>query len=147
MKKIFVFLLSLFCVLSVFGQPIIGRSGPANTVQDARWAAQYNAFLPRYLDTTAANVSRGIDSCGAIIYTYTGALWYRECSPKRWVQVGTGSSSDAWLLEGNAVADGDFLGSTNNRSLDFKTNSNLVATLDSNGRFGIGTQAPTRIFS
>lgn len=70
-----------------FSQVIVNRSGASNTVSDARLQAQYNLFTPRYTDTTAANVQKGVDSCGAIIYTRTPqAKWTRFCNPKRWVR-------------------------------------------------------------
>jgi hypothetical protein len=56
--------------------------------------ASKNLFAPRYADTTAANADKGIDSCGALIFTYdVNNYWLRKCSPKRWEQVGTGSGS------------------------------------------------------
>jgi hypothetical protein len=83
-------LLTLSLILSSFfcaAQPIVHRSNPANTVSDARWQAQYNLFAPRFADTTAANVQKGIDSCGAMIYTYDiNSFWFRQCSPKKWIQ-------------------------------------------------------------
>ena len=107
MKKIPLFILFLFMVGKVFSQPIVNRAGPANTVQDARWAAQYNMFTPRYFDTTAANLNLGIDSCGALIYTYTGnAIWFRQCSPKAWIQVAAGGVSPTgnfWAFGGNTI--------------------------------------------
>src|SRR5690349_7494792 len=98
MKKLIIILSFLFCAVVSIAQgpvsnaPIVNRSGPANTVQDARSAAQYNFFIPRYADTTAANLNKGIDSSGAIIYTYdVKKFWYRSNSPKEWVLVGQGA--------------------------------------------------------
>lgn len=55
----------------------------------------------------------------------------------------TGTGGAAWLASGNQPnAATDFLGSTTNVSLRFRTNNTQVAILDSNGRFGIGTNAP-----
>src|SRR5690242_843607 len=87
MKKIVVSLLVLFTMVSCFAQPITRRAMDVNTVSDARLQAQYNLFLPRYADTTAANLSKGIDSCGAAIFTYdNNTQWIRACNPKRWVK-------------------------------------------------------------
>lgn len=92
MKKIFLIILVL-SVGRLFGQSIVPRTNPSFTVSDARFQAQLNAFIPRYIDTTAANVQKGIDSCGAIIFTYSAnAYWYRACSPKHWVLVGAPTS-------------------------------------------------------
>ena len=109
MKKLIIALsLILICSIS-FGQAIIQRSGVGNTVQDARLSAQYNFFVPRYADTTAALAgnAEGIDSCGAIIFTYdVMGLWFRSCSGgKSWVMIdpsGIPSTGNSWLISGNA---------------------------------------------
>lgn len=159
MKKLILSICLSLCFLWGASQPFVTRSGPANTVQDSRWAALYNAFLPRYLDTTAANLALGVDTSGAIIYTYTGkTLWYRQHSPKAWVQAGSGGGGvtqsvitdtlqNYWRLTGNNVTDGKFLGSVNNRSVLFHTNNTFAAVIDSNQRLGLGTRLPTRTFS
>lgn len=88
MKKLSI-LLSLFIVFnSCFSQPIVNRAGAANTVQDARWKALYNAVAPIYNDTVTANIQKGVDSCAAIIQTRSPrAFWRRECYPsKHWVR-------------------------------------------------------------
>jgi hypothetical protein len=87
MKRIVVSLLVLFTTFSAFAQPITRRAMDVNTVSDARLQAEKNFFLPRYADTTAANLSKGIDSCGASIFTYdNNTQWLRACNPKRWVK-------------------------------------------------------------
>lgn len=112
MKKI-IFLISL--ILAAFisiGQPVVNRSGPANTVSDARWKAQYNLVVPVYPDTATANltVNIGIDSCYAVIATRdSNYLWYRQCSPKKWVKLGSGGSSaggvNIYNSDGSLTAD------------------------------------------
>jgi hypothetical protein len=52
MRKIILICFALVIGLIAFGQPIVNRAGASNTVSDARWQAQLNAFLPRYNDTT-----------------------------------------------------------------------------------------------
>ena len=92
MKKIFIIISLLLIALVSFSQSIVPRTNSSYTVQDSRFAAQYNLLVPRYADTTAANIQIGIDTCGAIIFTYDSmSLWVRECSPKHWVIVGSGS--------------------------------------------------------
>ena len=145
MKKLICIILGLFLFTCSYGQAIINRSGPANTVQDARWMSQYNAFLPRYNDTTAANLQKGIDSCGAIIFTYDiAALWFRSCSngSKQWVQILPAGSptpgGQAWVNPGNsnlftdASLNGGF-GTLGNNGIYFKTNGINRAYLDRNG--------------
>ena len=145
MKKLICIILGLFLFTCSYGQAIINRSGPANTVQDARWMSQYNAFLPRYNDTTAANLQKGIDSCGAIIFTYDiAALWFRSCSngSKQWVQILPAGSptpgGQAWINPGNsnlftdASLNGGF-GTLGNNGVYFKTNGITRLYLDRNG--------------
>ncbi len=86
MKRLIYILLLLISVQS-FSQRIVQRSTQANTVADSRLMAQLNFFIPRYEDTTAANVpgAMGLDTCGQVIFTYNdNAFWFRACSPRRW---------------------------------------------------------------
>lgn len=124
MKRLIIILCLLISITGI-SQSVITRATPGNTVSDARWQALYNAYLPRYIDTSAANVPfspppggvntgpLGIDSCGAIIFTYdVNNFWARACNPKRWVRV----SADQILPDG-VYAGGD-VGYTGN-GLDF----------------------------
>lgn len=91
MNRIIVFLLCFFMCYGAISQPISYRASDVITVSDGRLQAQYNLFIPRYTDTTAANLKKGIDSCGSIIFTYSGnRLWKRSCSPKKWDEIGSG---------------------------------------------------------
>lgn len=88
MKKILITLFLIVATLFGYSQTIVNRAQPGYTVSDARLQAQFNLYGPRYNDTTAANVQIGIDSCGALIYTRSPqAIWYRQCSPKRWIMM------------------------------------------------------------
>jgi hypothetical protein len=91
MKKVII-LISL-CVLSiiVFSQPIVQRAGNSTTVQDANLFTQNSFRLPVFADTTAATIS--LDSCGKACYIRNNGLWYRECSPKRWIQLSSTSGA------------------------------------------------------
>ena len=141
MKKILLILLVCFSYVAGSSQAIIQRGTSAVTVQDDRWKARLNAFLPAYTDTSAANLQKGIDSCGAIIFTYNYGLWYRACSPKRWVQVIPGSSptSDSlyWRIGGNNLSalssDRPHMGSTDSSDVNFITNNQIRITIPSNG--------------
>lgn len=89
MNKLFIIVFFLVLSIGCFSQPIKERTNSSFTVADQRFQATLNMFTPRYSDTTSANSSIGIDSCGALIFTYnTMALWVRKCSPKRWEQAG-----------------------------------------------------------
>jgi hypothetical protein len=105
MKKLLTILFTFLCFASQ-AQKIIARAGVANTVQDERLAAKKNIILPRYNDTTQANATLGLDSCGAAIYTRDdNKIWYRQCSPKKWVEVlgAAGGGNNCGLNSGGLV--------------------------------------------
>lgn len=52
------------------------------------------------------------------------------------------SSSNSWSLIGNISGGTDFIGTTNNTPLRFRTNNSLGMVLDSTGNVGIGTMNP-----
>jgi hypothetical protein len=94
MNKVILFFVFLFVCFSAISQPISYRASDVITVSDGRLQAQYNLFIPRYTDTTAANLKKGIDSCGAIIYTYEGnKIWKRSCNPKKWEELSSSGGS------------------------------------------------------
>ena len=92
MKKILFILTILFASVTCFSQSIVPRANSSYTVQDSRFSAALNLFVPRYADTTAANLAKGIDSLAAIIYTYdVQSFWGRSYSSgKKWVALGSG---------------------------------------------------------
>ncbi len=146
MKKV---LLSIFIIVicfNSFGQAIINRSGVANTVADQRLQATLNLFIPRYADTTAAlsGTNEGIDSCGAIIFTYdVMAVWFRSCynGSKQWIQIlpaGSPSGQRSWLDGGNfsVLADGAgnaVWGALSNNGIKMTTNNTTRVLLDKAG--------------
>ncbi len=133
MKKLLLLILICVCACTSYSQSVQQRSAPAITVQDARWMGQYNLFAPRFADTTAANIQKGVDSCGALIFTYDwNGYWYRACNPKHWVQIfpgGTPSTDTlAWKTSGNSWGSG----------------SPYLGTITANG-IRIGTSNVTRL--
>ena len=64
-------------------------------------------------------------------------------SAPSWETPSGGSGGSGWGLAGDSIATTDFLGSTNLRSLRFRTNNVQRAILDSTGRFGINIDIPT----
>lgn len=90
MKKLLLFL-NILVSLSCFSQPVTQRASPSLTTADGRLMVNLNFYLPRYLDTTAANLQKGVDTCGAIIFTYPGnKIWKRSCNPKKWENITNG---------------------------------------------------------
>lgn len=83
----------LLLTATCFSQSLVNRSNNTYTVQDSRFSAQLNFFVPRYADTTSANIQKGIDSLGAVIFTYDSmALWVRTMvfGSKQWKIIGSG---------------------------------------------------------
>jgi hypothetical protein len=61
-----------------------------------------------------------------------------------WTSIGAiGGGGASWLLTGNNANATDFLGTTNNEDLRFKTNNIQRGILTTNGFLGIGTASPT----
>ena len=72
----------------------------------------------------------GVDTTNNKLYFYSGGSW-RE------------AGSSGWSLSGNSINAGtDFIGTTNNTSMRFRTNNTVRMVLDSNGNVGIGTSTP-----
>jgi hypothetical protein len=94
MKKLFLILSIIILYINGFGQSVVQRANSTITVNDPRGMNSLNLFIPRYSDTTAANVQKGIDSLGAIIYTYdVQSYWGRTIasgSTKKWSSLGSG---------------------------------------------------------
>ena len=91
-----VIILLFFFSFEGIAQPISYRSNNQITVFDYNLFTGSSFRVPVYKDTIAANAAYTLDSCGKIIFTYTGnILWYRACNPKRWLQVGSGSITRA----------------------------------------------------
>jgi hypothetical protein len=106
MKTFIVYILLSIVSFDSFSQPFINRSTLSNTNIDGRLGALKNFILPRYKDTTEANLTSsnitlnnlGLDSCAAIIYTRSdNKIWKRTCppGPKAWVEVGGGTVTGA----------------------------------------------------
>lgn len=72
MKKIL--LATTFTLLAVisFAQSVVNRTTGTNTVADSRIIIPLNLFIPRYLDSNAATAAKGIDTLGALVFTYIG---------------------------------------------------------------------------
>jgi len=116
MNKVFVILLAFIVMcLNCFSQTLTPPNTPGVTgrstlpVEDRYLFVRQHFGLPRYSDTTQANIYNGLqDTCGAVIFTYDAkALWFRSCSPKKWIQIlpsGSPTGLLAWLLGGVDVS-------------------------------------------
>lgn len=91
-------ILLIFCFFKGFAQPVSYRSNNQITVQDANLFAGFSLKMPAFKDTVAANSAYTLDSCGKLIYTYTGnKVYYRACGPKRWIEVTNGSTAGNFI--------------------------------------------------
>ncbi len=93
------------------------------------------------LHTTSTVRFQGLTSSASLtdvlVRDANGNLFYRNASS---VFSGAGN---AWSLSGNAISGTEFLGTTNNNDLRFRTNNTQKMVLTSAGRLGIGTAAPS----
>ena len=145
MKNIWLILFLILTCEVAFCQTIVPRANSSITVQDARFSAQYNLFVPRYADTTAANLStnEGIDTLGAIIFTYDNmSLMVRKYdSGKKWSAIGGGGGAGTVTSVGITGSDFSISGSPVTTSGNI---SLTLATVNGNvGSFGSATQAGT----
>jgi len=100
MKKLVFFVLAIILTKISLSQSISYRSNGVVTVSDMRLQAEKNFFVPRYNDTTEANLNKGIDSCGALIFSRdVNAFYYRACNPKKWTAIAGGSGSTPTLQQ------------------------------------------------
>lgn len=139
MKKLLIILSFLLCfgTLYVAGQPVVPRSNSTITVQDSRSWPKLNSLLPRYPDTTTANLTANIgeDSASAVISLYDNTVWLRVLNPKRWVQIATGTinSVNIYNHDGTILADrllsGSELYSLTFDSLTSFTSNSIGATV------------------
>lgn len=91
MKKLFLASLVLLFFEGITQSVVPRMTSGNNTAEDRRVIVRDNFIIPRYMDTVAANLNKGIDSCGAKIYTYIdNKEWIRKClvTGKTWVASG-----------------------------------------------------------
>lgn len=142
------FIAGEFKTLQVINMPIAGYTKvnaryewTAGYFDTALHVPQYNG-VPSGLRSGSATASGAIavDTSNHRLYFYSGGSW-------RYSTASTGGGFSGWSLSGNSInADTDFIGTTNNTSMRFRTNNTVRMVLDSNGNVGIGTSSPSRLF-
>jgi len=78
---------------------------------------------------TNASVTGG---SGVGYYYWDGSVWTAMKAAS------SGGSGDGWQLDGNNIANGDFLGTTNYQALNFKVNNTQIGRLHPGGGVGFG---------
>jgi hypothetical protein len=92
------------------------------------------------MDSTQRNAISGTPANGLLIYnTNTNAFNYYNGTA--WTAIGGGGGSSDWGLTGNASAVTDFLGTTNNRTMRFRTNNVERMIIDSVGALRVTNDA------
>jgi len=130
-----------------------GNAPDNSAALDIRDYTDKGVLIPRIALTSNTDVTTiSSPALSLLVYnTGTGGLTpagYYYWDGSRWVRLVTmgGSPSDAWLTLGNAGTNSglNFIGTTDNRSLRFRTNNVHRMVIDSTGNVGIGTTAPNR---
>jgi lysophospholipase L1-like esterase len=97
MKKILFFILLIVSIQS-FGQPTGFQKRIVNERLQGGFIVDSLMVMPRFTDTTQANLHKRFDTCGAYFFSYTkDSVYYRACNPKRWICVGSGSGSGSGI--------------------------------------------------
>jgi hypothetical protein len=128
-----------------------GNAPDNSAALDIRDYTDKGLLIPRIALTGPTDVTTiPAPALSLLVYnTGTGGLTpagYYYWDGSRWVRLVTmgGTPSDAWLTLGNAGTNSGlhFIGTTDNRSLRFRTNNVHRMVIDSLGRVGIGTTTP-----
>jgi len=128
-----------------------GNAPDNSAALDIRDFTDKGLLIPRIALTGPTDVTTiSSPALSLLVYnTGTGGLTpagYYYWDGSRWVRLVTmgGTPSDAWLTLGNAGTNSGlhFIGTTDNRSLRFRTNNVHRMVIDSTGNVGIGTTAP-----
>ena len=110
-------------------------TGQASSVLDV-YSVSKGFLTPRM--TTAQRVAIAAPTEGLLVYQIDGTKGFYYYTNSAWSSLSTGS---AWSLTGNSgtSAPTNFLGTTDLKSLRFRTNSVQGMLLDSLGNVGVGT--------
>ncbi len=113
MKNIFVLFLLIVSFQS-FGQTPTGHQvRKVNERIQGEFIVDSAFTLPRYTDTTAANLDKAFDTCGKMFFSYAkDSVYYRACNPKRWITVGSGSGGGGTINPGTTGKPAYYIAST-----------------------------------
>ena len=157
-------LLLLVCFLTVnygFSQVGIGTSNPnSSSILDIS-SSNKGVLFPRMDLATAPidspveglvvwNTDLANEGANAGLFYWNGSAWVSLISnDKLDSQIqsiqssssGGGSGADVWQKGGNEAADGDFMGTTNEKALEFRVNNERIAYIEPNGGLSMGKNA------
>ena len=115
----------------------------ANQIKDLSAGTSQNDAATFGQLTDTANLRLRISDTSAMLRRYLDTL---QAHNTRIISAGGGGGSTGWALTGNASSVTDFLGTTNNRTMRFRTNNVERMVIDSIGNVGIGISNPNDIF-
>jgi hypothetical protein len=120
------------------GQVMIGNATPNASAALNITSTTQGVLLPR-MDSTQRNAIP-TPATGLQVYnTNTNAFNYYNGTA--WTAIGGGGGGSGWGLTGNASAVTDFLGTTNNRTMRFRTNNVERMVIDSVGTVRVTNDA------
>ncbi|SEP80182.1 tail fiber domain-containing protein [Flavobacterium urocaniciphilum] len=140
MKKIYILLLTLYCLLS-FGQVGIGTVTPNNSAALDITSTTKGLLIPRVTQAQKTAIPSPVK--GLLVYQTdaTAGFWYFNGT----VWTPFGGSSNNWDLTANSgtTPTTNKLGTLDNNPLILKANNTEAARILSNGNIGINNTTPT----
>ncbi|MES2286898.1 MAG: hypothetical protein V4547_14505, partial [Bacteroidota bacterium] len=134
-----------------FGRVGIGTPAPDTSALLDVSSTNKGLLIPRIaLVSTTDATTITLPATSLLVYNILGGglspagYWYNAGTSglPNWVQLISTATSGSWLLAGNSISSGDFIGTTNNMDFIVKTNNAERMRVLSTGNVGIGTAAP-----
>ena|SRR5690554_2200077 len=139
-KFLILFVAIFLFSLSTTAQVGIGTTTPAGGSILDLTSADKGFLVPRVNIANLADIApvTGGATVGLLVWnTRAGTgIGYHYWSGARWIPLGAGGVD--WALAGNAITAANFLGTTNNMSLNIRTNNNERMRVQANGQTTVG---------
>lgn len=102
--------------------------------KDATYGSDHTSAMVYVTAPVSSPSAKTINVTAAGYYYFDGSVWQAAKGS------GGGNSNDAWLLDGNSGTDGsNFIGTTDGKSLSFRTNNTERMEIGADGHIGVGT--------
>ncbi len=153
MKKQLLTLLIIISFSAAFGQVGINTTNPQAQldIRSSNQAVPSNTdgiLIPKVDVFPATNPTTAQNGMMVFLTTTIGikppGFYYWDSTTSSWI--GLAASTSGWALIGNSgtVAGTNFIGTTDNQGLDFRTNNTIRGRFTSAGFLGIGTTTPNQ---